>query len=233
MPGSSRPVGRPSLITREDIVRAGCELGMNQLRISAVASALGVSTAALYRHVEGRWELERLVGERLLDNLRVVDDPQHDAAAFLVSFAVQLRRFVADHPGLASYMLVLFPRGESSARLISDQVAALVRRGHSTDAAVTILGAIARLTLSLVAADEQRNAVNDDAAFLSEHQAAHQVLAGLGDLGSAYERRWVLTDDEYFTLLITTVVRGVASAALPGKPLNEVVADMHEERDRR
>lgn len=233
MPRSSRPVGRPSLITREDIVRVGCELGMKQLRISAVAGALGVSTAALYRHIEGRWELERLVGEQLLGGLRVVDDPQHDGAAFLVSFAVQLRRFVADHPGLASYMLVLFPRGDSSARLISDQVIALARRDYSTEDAVTVLGAIARLTLSLVAADEQRHTANDDAGFLSEHQAAHEVLAGMGELGSAYERRWVLTDDEYFRMLITTVVRGVVSAALPGKPLNEAVADVHIRRDQR
>lgn len=227
---SSRPVGRPNLVTREDIVRAGCELGMNKLRISAVAGALGVSTAALYRHIEGRWELERLVGERLLGELHVVDDPQLDAAAFLVSFAVQLREFVAAHPGLASYMLVLFPRGESSARLMSDQVAALVRREYSTDAAVTILGAIARLTLSLVAADEQRHSVNDDAGFLSEHQAAHEVLATLGELGPAYERRWILTDAEYFALLISTVVRGIVSTVQPGKPLNEVVAELRRQR---
>ena len=233
MPRSSRPVGRPSLITRADIVRVGCQLGMDHLRVSAGATALGVSTAALYRHIEGRWELERLVGERLLDELRIIDDPQHDGPAFLVSFAVQLRRFVTDHPGLASYMLVLFPRGESSARLISDQVTALARRDYSTEAAVTILGAIARLTLSLVAADEQRRTANDDAAFLSEHHTAHEVLAGLGELGTAYERRWVLTDDEYFALLITTVVRGVASAALPGKPLNEAIADVHNRREQR
>ncbi|MBU9763531.1 TetR/AcrR family transcriptional regulator [Mycobacterium sp. TNTM28] len=213
-------------------MRAGCELGMDQLRISAVATKLGVSTAALYRHVDGRWELERLVGERLLDDLRIADDPQQDAAAFLVSFAVQMRQFVAAHPGLAAYMLVLFPRGESSARLISDQVDALGRRSYSTDAAVTILGAVARLTLSLVAADERRRTANDDAGFLTEHEAAHEVLAGLGELGTAYERRWVLTDDEYFAMLITTVVQGIVSAASPGKPLDEVIAEAHTQRGR-
>ncbi|WP_229568323.1 MULTISPECIES: TetR family transcriptional regulator [Rhodococcus] len=34
---------------------------MQQLSLNAVASRLGVSAAALYRHVDGRWGLERLV----------------------------------------------------------------------------------------------------------------------------------------------------------------------------
>ena len=47
----------------------GRDLGMRRLSINGVAARLGVSATALYRHVEGRWELERLVGESLLAEL--------------------------------------------------------------------------------------------------------------------------------------------------------------------
>ena len=226
MPDASRPVGRPGLLTRADIVRVGCELGMERLRMKSVADALGTSPAALYRHIDGRWELERLVGEELLAGLSISDDPKRDASAQLVAFAVELRRFVAAHRGLATYMLVLFPRGDSGARLVREQTEALVRCGYSVESAVTVLGAVARLTVGLVAADDHRRVANDDPAFLSEHQAAHRVLGDLGELGSAYEQRWMLTDDEYFTLLITTVVNGMVLAAPPGKPLRTVVSEL-------
>ena len=232
MAGLSRPVGRPNIITRADIVRVGCDLGMARLRVKAVATALGVSNAALYRHVKNRWELERLVGEQLLSGLQVADETHHDATTHLVSFAVALRAFVIANAGLASYMLVLFPRGESSARILREEVAALVRRGYSTDVAVAIIGAVARLTLSLVSADEQRRAANDDPGFLSEHEAAHQILDGQGPLGPAYELRWTLTDDEYFAILIRTVVQGFVSAVPAGTPLGDVVGELRRERRR-
>ncbi|AKC37410.1 TetR family transcriptional regulator [Mycolicibacterium phlei] len=224
MSAASRPVGRPVVFTRADIVAAGCKIGLQGLRISAVAAALGVSAAALYRHIDGRWELERLVGEELLSRLRIADNPEHDTTEHLVSFAVALRAFVTAHPGLASYMLVLFPRGESSAQLIRDQVDALGRRGYPVEVAVTIAGCVARVALSLVAADEQRSAANDGADFLAENEKAHDVLTAQGAIGPAYERRWMLTDDEYFAMLIATAVRGFVAAAPPGAPVDEVMA---------
>lgn len=228
MSAASRPVGRPVVFTRADIVAAGCEIGLQDLRISAVAGALGVSPAALYRHIEGRWELERLVGEELLSRLRIADNPEHGTTEHLVSFAVALRAFVTAHPGLASYMLVLFPRGESSARLIRAQVDALGRRGYSVEVAVTLAGCIARVTLSLVAAEEQRRAANDGADFLSESENAHDVLTAQGAIGPAYERRWMLTDDEYFAMLISTAVRGFVAAAPPERPVDEVMAALRD-----
>lgn len=109
MSGSPSPAGRPRQIDIDDIVRAGRELGMHRLSLNAVAARLEVTPAALYRHVDGRWGLERLVGESLLADPRLRDDPGHDTARHLLSFGLRLRAFVLERPGLAAYLQTLFP----------------------------------------------------------------------------------------------------------------------------
>ncbi|MFC7109128.1 TetR/AcrR family transcriptional regulator [Nonomuraea rubra] len=106
--------GRPRQIETADIVRAGRELGLRDLSMNAVAARLGVSSTALYRHVDGRWELERLVGESILAGLDFHDDPAHGPVRHLLSFALELRGFILRHPGLAAYVQTLFPRGEGA-----------------------------------------------------------------------------------------------------------------------
>jgi AcrR family transcriptional regulator len=106
---ASRQGGRPPLIAVDDVVRVGRELGMQRLSINAIAQRLGVSATALYRHVESRWALERLVGESLLAELELRDDPMADTEPHLLSFGLQLRDFTAGRPGLAAYLQVLFP----------------------------------------------------------------------------------------------------------------------------
>ena len=133
---ASRQGGRPPVIALEDVVRAGRDLGMRRLSVNAVAAQLGVSATALYRHVESRWELERLVGESLLAELELRDEPGADVETHLLSFGLQLWDFAVEHPGLASYLLVLFPRGEAGAQLLASEVGTLSRRGFSPDAAM-------------------------------------------------------------------------------------------------
>lgn len=93
--------GRPRVIDEADIARVGVEIGLRHLSLNAVAARLGVSSTALYRHVDGRWGLERLVGESLLSELRLTDDPAHGVVEHLLSAALQLRSFLLQHRGLA------------------------------------------------------------------------------------------------------------------------------------
>lgn len=137
-----RTGGRPRQIVVEDIVRVGRALGMRRLSLHAVAAELGVSTTALYRHVDGRWGLERLVGESLLSDVRLHDDPAHDTVKHLLSFGLQLRDFILDHPGFAGYLQTLFPRGAGGRRLLADEVTALGRRGYAPEAAIVLGSAV-------------------------------------------------------------------------------------------
>lgn len=137
------PGGRPARIATDDIVRVGRRLGLRDLSISAVAAELGVSGAALYRHVDHRWDLERLVGESILADLVLVDEPEHDLEQHLVAFGLQLHDFVLAHPGVGAYLQQLFPRGEAGRALLVAEVEALARRGYGIEAALAVTNAVA------------------------------------------------------------------------------------------
>lgn len=226
---ASRQGGRPPLIALEDIVRAGRELGLRRLSINAVAARLGVSPTALYRHVEGRWDLERLVGERLLTELELHDDPTAGTEQHLLSLALQLRDFTAEHPGLASYLQVLFPGGEAGARLLAGEVEALSRRGYCADAAMVLSSAVATLAISLAAREENNaDATGGDQAdeFAAERDAVADRLAGNPQLGVAHVGLPQVSSSEFVRLLLAASIRGLVAMLPPGRPVGEFMAEL-------
>jgi AcrR family transcriptional regulator len=225
---STRTGGRPAQVVVGDIVRAGRELGMARLSINAVAAKLGVSATALYRHISGRWELERLVGESLLGELELHDEPDAGAERHLVAFGLQLRTFVLDRPGLAGYLQTLFPRGDAGARLLADEVAALGRRGYPVEAAMVLSSAIATLAIGLAAQEETTAAADgeDAAGFATERDAAAGRLAGDEQLGEARSAIPEISSAHYVQMLLTASVRGLLGAIVPGRSLRDSVADL-------
>lgn len=224
---TARAGGRPALIALDDVLRVGRELGMRRLSINAVAAQLGVSATALYRHVESRWALERLVGESLLAELALRDDPDDDVEAHLLSFGLQLWHFTIDHPGLASYLQVLFPRGDNGVRLLVAEVDALSRRGYAQDAAIVLSSAVATLAISLAAREEgNATTTGGDQAdrYAAECDAAADRLAGDARLGAAHAGLPQLSSSEYVRLLLAASIRGLVGEIPPGRPIIEVVA---------
>jgi AcrR family transcriptional regulator len=229
---ASRQGGRPPLIAVDDVVRAGRELGMQRLSVNAVAQRLGVSATALYRHVESRWELERLVGESLLAELELRDDPTADTEAHLLSFALQLRDFTAGHPGLAAYLQVLFPRGDAGARLLAAEVQALSRRGYAADAAMVLSSAVATLAISLAAREENNASATGGeqaGAFAVERDAAAERLASDARLGAAHVALPQVSDADFMRLLLAASIRGLVAVIPPGRPIGEAVARLGTE----
>ncbi|MDA0564538.1 TetR/AcrR family transcriptional regulator C-terminal domain-containing protein [Streptomonospora sp. S1-112] len=222
--------GRPAVVSTAEIVRAGRALGMRRLGVNAVAVELGVSATALYRHIEGRWELERLVGESLLADLVLHDDPDQDVEHHLVSFAGQLRSFLLAHPGLAGYLQVLFPRGESGMRLLAHEMAALERRGYSTDAAIVLASAVASLVTWSAIAEERESDV-DEAGYQREREAVVKMLLDDARLGPAHLRLPSVTGGEFSRLLLIAEIRGLLTVAPPGRSVHEIVADLDASGD--
>lgn len=198
---------------------------MRRLSLNAVAARLGVSATALYRHVDGRWGLERVVGESLLADLRLHDDRAHDTVRHLLSFGLQLRAFILQHPGLAAYLQTLFPRGESGRRLLADEVDALGRRGYAPDAAIVLCGAVASLTIGYVAA-EQTQQERAEGLEVEQRDATGRLLAD-DRLGVAHRALPAVTSAEYVRLVLTAAIRGLVEAAPPGRPVAEVIAGLH------
>ncbi len=223
---AARIGGRPAVIDVNQIRTAGRALGMHRLSLNAVAAELGVSSTALYRHIDGRWELERLVGESLLTELVLRDEPTEDIERHLVSFGGQLRAFVLAHPGMGSYLQALFPRGEAGARLLATEVAALHRRGYAPDAAVVLCGAVASLTIAIAAAEERAAAAAQTPGYPREVEAVERMLAGDATLGPAHAALPTVTTQMYARLLLAAAVGGLVAVAPPGRPVAQIVAEL-------
>ncbi|WP_049567169.1 TetR/AcrR family transcriptional regulator [Nonomuraea sp. SBT364] len=210
-----RTGGRTAMFTLHDVVEAGMRIGLVELTMQKVADALGVTTAAVYRHVPSRSALESLVGEAILAELELVDDPAEPAAAHLVSFAAQLRRFTLGHPGTARYFLRLFPRGASGIRLLEQQITALGRRGYDPAAATVLSSAIATITLGVTVAEQERAALHGSAAeaeALAAMAASDLLLQATAGIPAH-------TPEDYFVLLITATAEGLVAQLPPGRPI--------------
>jgi AcrR family transcriptional regulator len=214
-------VGRPRQIDANDIARAGCELGMRNLSLKAVAAALGITPAALYRHVDGRWGLERLVGERMLEDLVIDDDPAHTTAQHLLALGLGLREFVLAHSGIAAYLQTLFPRGDAGRRLLAGEVRALTRRGYAPGAAVVVASAVAAMSIAYAAAEERQREHADGVE--AQRLDAIAQLAGYADLGAAHASVPELDWADYVRLVLVAAIDGLLGAAPPGRPVAEIV----------
>ncbi|OBK12639.1 TetR family transcriptional regulator [Mycobacterium asiaticum] len=224
---AQRTGGRPALIAVDDVLRVGRELGMQRLSITAVAGRLGVSATALYRHIESRWALERLVGESLLAELRLDDDPDENVEQHLLSFGLQLWHFTVEHPGLGAYLQVLFPRGDAGMRLLVAEVDALSRRGYGEDAAIVLASAVATLAISLACREESNASTTGGEQadrFAQERDAANRRLAGDERLGATHVGLPELSSSTYVRLLLAASIRGLVGDIPPGRPILEVVA---------
>jgi hypothetical protein len=72
----------------------------------AVADELGRSTMAIYRYVDSREELERLVVDLVLVGVELHASPRAAWTTRVTRLAEGARAAIADHPGVAPLMLV-------------------------------------------------------------------------------------------------------------------------------
>lgn len=214
--------GRPRQIEPADIVRVGREIGLRELSMNAVAARLGVSSTALYRHVDGRWGLERVVGESILAELDLLDDPAYDTVQHLLSSALQLRAFILRHPGLAVYVQTLFPRGEGGRRLLAVEAQALGRRGYSADAAIVLCSAVASIAIGYTAAEDAQRERSEGLEV--QRQDAFEAMLDDERLGPAQAALPEVGADEYVRLWLGAAIRGFVEAAPPGRPVAEIRA---------
>jgi len=100
--------GRPRTITRERIAEAGMKMGLANITFVGVASALGVSHMALYKHVPNLEELKRIVAAEIFNRWQIpaLGDGKYDGLErYLIAFTSSLRALVKNHPGLAPYLI--------------------------------------------------------------------------------------------------------------------------------
>lgn len=220
-----RTGGRRAQISLDDILREGRRLGLAALTVNGVADALGVTPTALYRHVDGKLGLERLVGESVLAELVIEEDPDAGTAQYLLSLAQQVRLFALDRPGLAAYMQSLFPRDRSGLRLQREAIESLGRRGYSPEVAVMLSGTVAALGISITAAEE-RHRPYSEGPFRRELDHAYALMAADEVMVAAQSALPAIDQATYFKLVMTAYIRGLVAVAPPGRPAADVLADL-------
>ena len=90
--------GRPSKITREQVLAAAMTLEAADLTMPALANILGVKTPALYHHFTSREALVGEIGQQLFDALEIPELDPVNWRPWLLGINMQLYQFIIDNP---------------------------------------------------------------------------------------------------------------------------------------
>ena len=208
--------GRPPRISRDHIVDAACELGIQNLTMAAVADRLGVTHQSLYGWVQDRDELIDLVSNRLIRRIDVL--PPADPADWrdsLRSYANGLRLLSEEMPGFASAGLGRFRATDGFIKLNRDVVLMLADAGFEPALAQRIYETLYTVLLGWISHNERL------AAVLGAFERSIEPTPSIGSAESEACRR-IATEqsapsDERFEFLVHTLLAGLPD------PLRETV----------
>jgi AcrR family transcriptional regulator len=134
-----RPRGRPPTIDREDVLDAAIRLldaeGVEALTMRRLASELGVSHMAPYRHVGSKDELLMVLVDRLAARLTYPLRPPEPRGAMLVLWST-IYDSLAQHPWVPEVLARRRMMAPSVLGVIEEIHAALRNAGLSTEATV-------------------------------------------------------------------------------------------------
>lgn len=140
---TDRARGRPTKIGLDEIIDAAVAVGGEHASMRAVARHLGVGASTLYYHVESREELQALVADRTLEQLRLhLEVPSSwPEAAYRAAYG--LRALFEQQPGLAHRALSSPLWGETTRRINEEACQFLSQAGFPPDTAWLAVRAIA------------------------------------------------------------------------------------------
>jgi AcrR family transcriptional regulator len=196
--------GRPPRISRDDIVDAACELGIENLTMAAVAERLGVTHQSLYGWVQDRDELIDLVSDRLIRRLEIV--PPADPADWrdsLRSYANGLRRLAEEMPGFAAAGLGRFRVAEGFVQLNHAFVLMLIDVGFEPPMAQRIYESLNSVLFGWLTRDQALSAVRRTSPA-RPHDVASSLF--MSDLAEGELRA---PSDERFEFLIHSFLAGM------------------------
>lgn len=100
--------GRPRTITPSRIADAGIRLGLANITFTGLATELGVSHMALYKHVANLGALKQLIAEEIFGRWAIPPACTRRYPTlqdYLQAFTQSASQFVRAHPGLSPYLL--------------------------------------------------------------------------------------------------------------------------------
>lgn len=204
--------GRPPRLSRDQLVDAACELGIENLTMAAVAERLGVTHQSLYGWVQDRDELIDLVSDRLIRQIEILGpaDPA-DWRDSLRAYANSLRRLAEETPGFAAAGLGRFRATDGFVKLNHDLVLMLTEVGFEPALAQRVYETLSAVLLGWSA--------REGALVAAGRSVPAEGPAGLDAKIGVPERRWSTmrlaldeadaAADERFEFLIHTFLAGL------------------------
>jgi AcrR family transcriptional regulator len=188
-PTPKRRPGRPATLSREQVVNTAAaiarEHGLAAVSTSAVASRLGVSPMALYRHVRDKRELLDQLATLALSDIAVPDRSGGDPLAALAEFGHRLRAALLRYPGLSAYALTRGPVWPSALELSEWCLATLRDAGYDADDAVRAY--VAFSTLVIASTDQDTPTVTSGPSVRDQRRASLQDrLASITDAALSF-----------------------------------------------
>ncbi|MFM7535738.1 MAG: TetR/AcrR family transcriptional regulator [Acidimicrobiales bacterium] len=192
--------------------RITADLGLAGLTVRTLASELGVTPMALYRHVADRDGLVRLVTDRIGAAVRPVfpaDASWEDQAR---AWAQAQRWVLRQHRGIAAWLMDNGPAGESAYRLFDVLASTLCEAGFDDATASRGTSLIMSWTFSRIAIEDNADARN----AARRPGRASAFVDGLADLDPDDYPRATRLGVEFFTLDPTDIFEAGLGALLVG-----------------
>jgi len=177
MAAAKRSVGRPPQITMEQINAAALEIGLDKLTLLGVAKVLGVTPAALYRHVDSR---EDLVARFVADVTEQFPIPGYQGegwADWASRFARSLLDMYTAVPGLADYTLRKTHVGQSVLHRHETSIRAARESGFAETEALYATRAIIEFVAAWVARSQRRDVSGEESAIHPDLEFRQSALA--------------------------------------------------------
>ncbi|SNS86231.1 transcriptional regulator, TetR family [Sphingomonas laterariae] len=144
---SQGSVGRPRSLTRDMVIDAAVELGLDRFSMTRVAERLGVGISTLYQYVANRDELLRLAIDRQLSAVALPRDQEQSWSDYIIEYATSLRDALAGEPHLILQVMDGGGGIERELAVTERFVEVLVARGFSVEEAVSAWRCIGAATL--------------------------------------------------------------------------------------
>ncbi len=179
---STARLGRPPTISRGRIAAAAAadarERGLDSITVGSVAARLGVTSRALYHHIQGRDDIFAMACDHVLDPLTtLVLTPLGDTDS-LDELLDQLRSTLLEHPGVGPFVLRQGLAGAVIERLVVRLGGLLAAAGVDPDE--TTARAVLLLSWSISAVMREHGVRSNRAATVSEVQESGTEVAASG-----------------------------------------------------
>lgn len=210
---------RPQRVSREDVLDTALELidgiGLEQLTMRRLGTALGADPMTVYRHFAGKAELTAALADAFWTDLTL---PAPSASQGWREYALDLMRAIrsdlAMHPGLIP-IVATHPISTPAALASADEaIGRLIESGAPVHAA---LGDLVNVLVMLTVASALGEYSAPAGAEPSEQDAhpepddeadAAALLAALPNLGRIMAKGWAPSAERQFTAGITAVLDG-------------------------